>query len=137
MKSFVIFILGMSSPVLGAKIPVKVKSVFHFDSEAPASIHLLCLTRDNTEIHLETVSPSEHIIYTAKPLSTCELQKEIGDSVKIKMLEGRLTDELKTLRVAAPSQTAKSSTTVHQIKMKASKSKSKKSQKKLSISAKR
>jgi len=83
-----------------AKIPVKIKSIIEFESEEKVPFELKCQTRDNTEISLKGTSPSEHVIFTAKQLDRCVITKDKAKAtVKIRLLEGRITDELKRLRV--------------------------------------
>jgi len=92
------FIFGGS--IWAAKIPVKIKSLFQFESEQKVTFELKCLTRDNTEIYLQGSSPSEHVIFTAKRLDRCEIKKEGGKpSIRLRLVEGKITDELKKLSV--------------------------------------
>ena len=112
------FVFASSSPAAGAKIPVKIKSVFSFESTEPVSLNLDCLTRDNTEISVQFESPSKQVIFTAKPLMSCSIRKEAGSGeVSLKMLEGRITDELKSERLRAAQQKLSAQTTHYKIKM--------------------
>jgi hypothetical protein len=136
---FVCFVASVfTAPLQGAKIPVKIKSVFYFESSHSINLELLCLTRDNTEISIALQSPSQQVIYTAKALSSCSVKKEAhaGD-LSLKMMEGRLTDELQSQSTRAPLQRISPLTTDYQVKMKATNPSKPKKKFKSRLSAKR
>ncbi len=91
---------AFESVAWAAKIAVKTKSIIQLESEQKVPFEIKCQTKDNTEISIKGTSPSEHVIFTAKQLNRCEISKEKGRAeVRIRLIEGKITDELKKLRV--------------------------------------